>query len=317
MSDQNQRVGLNALFDSNYRLNRKIKDADKALAAAHEDQAILAAENQRLRAQLAQDVRRRKTRVLRPVHASLGLECEYRRRLQCLIDEMNCSVRYWLRAKYKGNEPEISQLEDEDQELALDARLHPDVLGQAQSYDWLGYLTGAEIESSEADYWNAHYDFDNDLITLRKAFFELSFLEQVHVLLHEAGHRGQVFAPEVYEEYQRLGLPRLQSFVQMANRVHLEDYKRTGEVDGGVSAEVFAESYARWCLDLGMPEELREFWDRMGSTATSEATRYLEGNFSRRASPDKGGALDAKANTDGCPRFDPGGRLGRRHLQSG
>lgn len=274
MTTSNAQSALYALFDSNHVLNKRLRTANTALAVAQDAAKALAAENSRLKAQLAQDTRRRKTRVLRPVHASLGLECEYRRRLQCLIDEMNCSVRYWLCAKYKSNEPEVSQLEDEERELALDEQLHKDVLRHAQDFDKLGYLTGAEIETSDAGYWNAHYDFDNDVIGLRKGFFTHSFHEQVHVLLHEAGHRGQAFDAEAYDEFRRLGLDRLKSFVQMANRVHLEDYAKTGEVDGGVPAEVFAESYARWCLDRDMPEELRAFWNaRMASLAASDAHR--------------------------------------------
>lgn len=280
-----QQTALNALFDSNYTLNKRIKSASTTLAATQATAESLAAENSRLKTQLAHDARRRKTRVLRPVHASLGLECEYRRRLQCLIDEMNCSVRYWLRAKYRSNEPEVSQLEDEDQELALDQQLRDIVWHSANEHDRLGYLTGAEIETSDADYWNAHYDFYNDLITLRKAFFSLPLDEQVHVLLHEAGHRGQALDYEAYEEFRRLGLDRLQSFVQMANRVHLEDYQRTGEVDGGVPAEVFAESYARWCLGREMPEELRAFWDaRMASTASEASGSVFSGNAGQASS---------------------------------
>lgn len=282
---QSSQTALYALFDSNHVLSKRFKAASTTLAAAQDAAKALAAENSRLKAQLAQDVRRRKTRVLRPVHASLGLECEYRRRLQCLIDEMNCSVRYWLCAKYKSNEPEVSQLEDEERELALDEQLHRDVLRHAQDFDKLGYLTGAEIETSDADYWNAHYDFDNDVIGLRKAFFTLSFHEQVHVLLHEAGHRGQELDADAYDEFRRLGLDRLKSFVQMANRVHLEDYAKTGEVDGGVPAEVFAESYARWCLDREMPEELRAFWDSRLNLESDAALALdaLPANVLRRA----------------------------------
>lgn len=63
----------------------------------------------------------KKERVLRPVHASTGLECEYRRRLQDLIRKMDRSVCYWITAAYKANEPEIQELKEEDRELALDA----------------------------------------------------------------------------------------------------------------------------------------------------------------------------------------------------
>jgi len=54
-------------------------------------------------------MKKTKLKVLPPVRASLAQEVEYRRRLQALVDEMHCSVLYWLSASYKRNEPEIAQ----------------------------------------------------------------------------------------------------------------------------------------------------------------------------------------------------------------
>jgi hypothetical protein len=48
-------------------------------------------------------------------------------------------------------------------------------------------------------------------------------------------------------------------FLAMANEKHLEDFRRTGKVDS-VAAEVFAESYSRYMLGLGMPGHLKQFW---------------------------------------------------------
>ena len=47
--------------------------------------------------------------TLRPVHPNAGIEQAYQRKLLKLIDEMNKSVRYWLSASYKANEPIIAQ----------------------------------------------------------------------------------------------------------------------------------------------------------------------------------------------------------------
>ena len=52
-------------------------------------------------------------KVLRPVHPNCALEAEYRRRLKCLIDEMNRSVVYWVKAAFRANEPRITEAADE------------------------------------------------------------------------------------------------------------------------------------------------------------------------------------------------------------
>lgn len=47
-------------------------------------------------------------KVLRPVHANVGIGMDYRRRLERLIDEMARSFNYWLKAAYRANEPAIA-----------------------------------------------------------------------------------------------------------------------------------------------------------------------------------------------------------------
>lgn len=59
--------------------------------------------------------------VLRPVHPNVGIEAAYRRKLTALVEEMNTSVLYWLRAAYRANEPEIAQ--DESPAAALRAAI--------------------------------------------------------------------------------------------------------------------------------------------------------------------------------------------------
>ena len=48
-------------------------------------------------------------KVLRPVLPNAGIKAAYRKRLMALIDDMQASVVYWLRAKYKQNTPLIAQ----------------------------------------------------------------------------------------------------------------------------------------------------------------------------------------------------------------
>lgn len=69
---------------------------------------------------MAKLARRRKRKgeiVLRPVHPNAGIEAEYRRKLLKLVDEMNRSVLYWLKAAYRANPPELAQ--DETPAIAL------------------------------------------------------------------------------------------------------------------------------------------------------------------------------------------------------
>ncbi len=47
--------------------------------------------------------------ILRPVIANAGIEAAYRRKLMALIDDMQSSVTYWLKARYRQNEPRIAQ----------------------------------------------------------------------------------------------------------------------------------------------------------------------------------------------------------------
>jgi SPP1 gp7 family putative phage head morphogenesis protein len=52
-------------------------------------------------------IRRRKEpenfKVLRPIHPNCGIEAEYRKRLDQLIEDMQSSVTYWLTAEYKAS----------------------------------------------------------------------------------------------------------------------------------------------------------------------------------------------------------------------
>jgi SPP1 gp7 family putative phage head morphogenesis protein len=48
-------------------------------------------------------------KVLSVVRPNAGIEQAYRKRMQALIAEMDNSVRYWLRAAYRANEPVMAQ----------------------------------------------------------------------------------------------------------------------------------------------------------------------------------------------------------------
>lgn len=56
--------------------------------------------------------------VLRPIHANVGIEAAYRKRLIDLIEQMAASVDYWLKATYRQNEDRIVA-EDESPADAL------------------------------------------------------------------------------------------------------------------------------------------------------------------------------------------------------
>lgn len=49
------------------------------------------------------------TKTLPPVHPNAGIEAAFRRSLQNTIRKMDKSVKYWLSAAYKANEPVITQ----------------------------------------------------------------------------------------------------------------------------------------------------------------------------------------------------------------
>ena len=57
---------------------------------------------------VARRVRRKDEKVLKPVHPNAGIAAEYRRRIEALVDAMAKSVTYWVRARYKANEPRMA-----------------------------------------------------------------------------------------------------------------------------------------------------------------------------------------------------------------
>lgn len=48
-------------------------------------------------------------KVLKPVHPNRGIEAAYRRKLDALIQQMQVSTLYWIRAAYRERPPELAQ----------------------------------------------------------------------------------------------------------------------------------------------------------------------------------------------------------------
>lgn len=133
----------------------------------------------------------------------------------------------------------------------------------AERLDRLHYLKGVGHVTtvSNTDQWNANYDERTDRITMESKLERKDAVQQVRVILHEAGHRGQLFKDvTAFDEFKRRGLATVENFLAMANPTHVADYQRTGQVED-MSGECFAESYSRACLGLPMPVGIKEFWD--------------------------------------------------------
>lgn len=61
--------------------------------------------------------RRMRPRIGPPIHPNAGIEATYRKRLECLVDEMNRSILYWLTARWRDNPPQIATDESWDSKL--------------------------------------------------------------------------------------------------------------------------------------------------------------------------------------------------------
>ena len=53
-----------------------------------------------------------KTIVLKPVRPNLGIEADYTRRLQAMVDKMHKSILYWVTATYRANTPHAAMASD-------------------------------------------------------------------------------------------------------------------------------------------------------------------------------------------------------------
>lgn len=50
-----------------------------------------------------------KAKTLAAIHPNVGIEASYRKKLDKLIDEMNASFIWWIKAAYRANSPEMAQ----------------------------------------------------------------------------------------------------------------------------------------------------------------------------------------------------------------
>lgn len=136
------------------------------------------------------------------------------------------------------------------------------VLARAAPDDRLNFLRGIRrvALSDRDDGWHAHYDGDEDVITLQPMFWEQPTDVRQQILLHEAGHRGQHRAPDTYRAFLDAGHATLANFLGMANDAHLDDWTERGIKRDELASEAFAESYSRFCLGRAMPDDVRRFW---------------------------------------------------------
>jgi hypothetical protein len=170
---------------------------------------------------------------------------------------MHASVLYWTTASYRQNTPVMAQ----DMVLGHGDERAMMLLTQAREFDRMGYSLGLRAVRIVPDRskWHSYYDPSRDEVATEGKFWRESRDERLHMMLHEIGHRGQDADRAGYEKFKRLHLNKMSDFDAMANPVHLRD-ERAGHLHD-VAEEVWAESYARWCLGLPMPGELKEFWD--------------------------------------------------------
>ena len=149
------------------------------------------------------------------------------------------------------------------------------MMREAAAADRLDFLRGLKRIRVIPDKDQWHGETDKGVITLEAKVEDMAPLEQLHIFMHEVGHVGQDVAPAVYKAFLRAHGARLADFVAIANPTHLEDFERTGEVDSGLGPEVFAESYARFCLGLELPADLAAFWrGQVIGLETQEAAGY-------------------------------------------
>jgi hypothetical protein len=143
-------------------------------------------------------------------------------------------------------------------EVDYDALLGAMLADKARYLDGLSSLY---FMPQDLDQWNAEYDYDKDEIRIQPKYWAKDYKDRVRTLLHEGGHRGHDRVDRAaFVEFNRQGLGSLENFQGTANPIHLKDLEETGCVIGGQEQEVFAESYAKFCLALPQSDALNVFW---------------------------------------------------------
>jgi len=242
--------------------------------------------------------------------------------LNALITEMNASVMWFMRAAYRAHEPVMTEMANDGSDWGRtlgaadsadrigDDQVAVGLLNEAREFDREGYAFGLRRIriKPDRDKWHSYYDFGRDEIVTEGKFWRQPAAERLHMMLHEIGHRGQAVDRHTWEEFKRRHEATMRSFRLMANPVHLRD-EREGHLHN-LAEEVFAESYARWCLGLPMPDELRGFWDGRGNYGGADLRNGGRGaGADARYSCDRIGldGVDLNGN-HGC---DNNGDLGR------
>jgi uncharacterized protein with gpF-like domain len=111
-------------------------------------------------------------RLLGAIHASVGIEIDYRRRLQALIDEMNRSALYWIKAAYRKSPPELAEILAEDASPAATLRGAVRRLGR----QWQRRFNEASVELAAYFAKEASQRSDQALARiLRKAGLSVNF----------------------------------------------------------------------------------------------------------------------------------------------
>ena len=103
---------------------------------------------------------RKHEKALRPVRPNLGIEIAYRAKIRALIDEMHKSFDYWIKAKYRANEPLIAQ----DASPAAQLRIELNRLGR----QWQKRFNDAAPEMAEFFAQQSHRRSDRVLKDILK-----------------------------------------------------------------------------------------------------------------------------------------------------
>ena len=194
-------------------------------------------------------------------------------------------------------------------DMAFDS--YADAFEAAGPYDQLGYLRGVKAihEVPDQDQWNATYTPQSQTITIQGKFDAMDAAEQVRTMLHEGGHHGQTVDKAAFDDFVDRGLGDEAHFVPIANAVHRCDFEKTGKVDG-VAGEAFAESYARACLGLPLPEDLESFWKERFAAKQAHDANWEESKH-KRGQPENAGQFGPGGGGGGGS--EKGGEAGPGH----
>lgn len=76
----------------------------------------------------------KKPKLVRSVHANRGIEANYRKTLQRMINDMRKSVEYWLTAAYRKNPPRMAAVVEQAQDASPAERIKAELAGLAKRW---------------------------------------------------------------------------------------------------------------------------------------------------------------------------------------